>query len=673
MNIDEARKRAAALTTALHHHNHLYYVEARPEISDEEFDTLMAELAAVESAFPALKSDSSPTQRVGGDLTDKFEKVAHRRPMLSLSNTYDETEVREWVERTAKSVEGTPEYVMELKYDGVAISLQYTDGSLVQALTRGDGSLGENVTTNVRTIGSIPLELRGNPPSDFEIRGEIFLPRAEFNGLNAAREAAGEELYANPRNTAAGTLKNKDSSFVAERGLDCFLYAVHADALPYDRHSEGLAHAREWGFKVPLESDKYIGTARDAAGILAFIRHWDSARQALPFDIDGIVVKVDQYAMQEALGATSKSPRWAIAYKFKADTVSTRLDAVSYQVGRTGAITPVAALHPVFLAGTTVKRASLHNADHIARLDLRIGDHVFVEKGGEIIPKVTGVDMEQRPIGVAPLAYITHCPECQTPLVRREGEALHYCPNATGCPPQIKGRIEHFIGRRMMNIDGVGTETVEQLVEAGLIRDAADLYDLTADQLLPLERMGEKTVENVLSGISASKAQPFEKVLYALGIRYVGETVAKKLARAFGTIDALLAASPEALVAVDEIGERIALSVIGFAADDAQRKMVERLRAAGLQLAAVADETTAKGGVLEGKTLVVSGVFTAFSRDELKARIEELGGKNSGSISGKTDYVVAGENMGPSKRQKAEKLGVTILSEAEFLALIGAD
>lgn len=670
MNIEAAKARVAELSASLHHHNHLYYVVARPEISDQAFDALLSELQALEDQFPELRSPNSPTQRVGGDLTDTFQKVQHEIPMLSLSNTYSPEEIEEWEARLRKALDAEPEYVLELKYDGVAISLRYENGELVRALTRGDGTQGEDVTTNVRTIRTIPLTLQGDYPPSFEIRGEIFLPHQEFERLNKARAAVGEELYANPRNTAAGTLKNKDPRFVAERGLDCYLYAVYAPDLPYDTHFDGLAHAESWGFQVPKVSKRFIERSTSIAGVLDFIHHWETERHALPFDIDGVVVKVNAYAQQEELGMTAKSPRWAIAFKFKAEQLSTRLNAVTYQVGRTGAITPVAELEPIFLAGTTVKRASLHNADQIARLDLRVGDQVFVEKGGEIIPKVVGVDLDARPPGTEPIVYATRCPECNTPLIRAEGEALHYCPNSMACPPQVKGRMEHFISRKAMNIDGVGTETIEQLYQAGLIRNAADLYALTAEDLLPLERMAERSVQKMLEGIEASKQQPFAKVLFALGIRYVGETVAKKLAEAFRTLEALKSASLEDLIAVDEIGERIAESVVTYFNDPQASTLVDSLQQHGLCFEAEAAPEL-KGDALVGKSIVVSGVFTAYSRKEWKELIEQHGGKNVGSISSKTDYVLAGENMGPSKKTKAESLGIPLLSEQDLIDLLG--
>ena len=671
MNIEEAKRKVEALSKSLHRHNYLYYVSANPEISDETFDAQLRELQELESAFPALRSENSPTQRVGGDLTDTFRKVAHEIPMLSLSNSYNREEIEEWQARAVKSIGEELEFVMELKYDGVAISLRYEKGQLVRALTRGDGSQGEEVTRNVRTIGSIPLHLHGDYPELFEIRGEIFMPQAAFNTLNEGRRERGEEEYANPRNTAAGTLKNKDSAFVAERTLDCFLYAVYGENLPYNNHFEGLTHAKSWGFQVPSAAENFIGKTTSIEGILDFISYWDDKRHVLPFAIDGIVIKVNGYDRQEELGYTAKSPRWAIAYKFKAEQLATRLNKVSYQVGRTGAITPVAELEAIFLAGTTVRRASLHNADQIAKLDLRVGDYVYVEKGGEIIPKVVGVDLAKRSPDSTPLAYATTCPECPTELVREEGEAQHYCPNAAGCPPQIKGKLEHFIGRKAMNIDGLGTETIDQLFTAGLIRTPADLFDLTAEQLLPLERMAEKSVQKMREGLEASKTQPFEKVLFALGIRYVGETVAKKLAQAFVDIGRLSAATVEELEAVDEIGGRIAASVFEWFQQADNQEEVTRLTLAGLQM--IGEEKVVLGDALAGKSVVVSGVFEHHSRPELKALIEHHGGKNAGSISSKTDYVVAGDKMGPSKRQKAEDLGITILDEAGFIALIGSE
>ncbi len=670
MNTDQAKQRIHELTLALHDHNHKYYVLAKPVISDFEFDALLKELEELESQFPDLADSNSPTKRVGGDLTDKFEKEVHRYPMMSLSNTYSQEEMREWEARVKKLVDGEVEYVMELKYDGVAISLTYEDGVLTKAVTRGDGTQGENVTRNVRTIKTIPLTLFGNYPASFDIRGEIFMPLAEFQKLNEARAASDEELYANPRNTASGTLKNKDSAFVADRNLDCFLYSVFGENLPYDNHFDGLTHAADWGFKVPDQKKKYIAKAKSVEEIFDFIDYWDKARHDLPFEIDGIVIKVNSYYNQEELGYTAKSPRWAIAYKFKAESISTRLNDVSYQVGRTGAITPVAELEAIFLAGTTVRRASLHNADQIEKLGLRIGDFVFVEKGGEIIPKVTSVDMDKRDKDLPEFVYATTCPECNTPLVRQEGEAHHYCPNTYHCPPQVKGRIDHFISRKAMNIDGLGTETVDQLWQEGLVQNASDLYALTYDQLIKLDRMADKSVQKLLDGLEASKSQPFEKVLFAIGIRYVGETVAKKLARELKNIQMIQEATKEQLVEIDEIGGRIAESVIAFFNDEYNVNQLEKLQAAGLQFEIIEKELSGNNE-LDGLTFVVSGVFSKYSRNEIKQAIEDHGGKNVGSISAKTKYVLAGENMGPSKLQKASDLGIPIISEDEFLAMIG--
>lgn len=676
MNRKEAEERIRFLSDALNEHNHRYYVLNKASISDYEFDQLLKELESLEVQYPDLADPNSPTKRVGGDITDKFEKAAHDYPMLSLSNTYSKEEIAEWENRIKKSIDEEVRYVMELKYDGVAISIRYVDGALERAVTRGDGELGELVTANVRTIKSIPLVLKSNEyPQQFEIRGEIFFPLKAFAELNREREAAGEELYANPRNTASGTLKNQDSKLVADRQLDCYLYSVYAKDEVGLTHSESLEAARSWGFKVPDPEQKLIATATHIDGIMEFINYWDKHRHELEFEIDGVVIKVDSFQQQRSLGLTAKSPRWAIAYKFKAEQVRTKLMHISYQVGRTGAITPVANLEPVLLAGTTVKRASLHNADQIQKLDIREGDYVFVEKGGEIIPKVVGVDLSSRPLAsgreaeTTPHPYITHCPECGTELVRQEGEALHYCPNDQGCPPQIKGRIEHFISRKAMNIDGMGPETVEQLWQAGLIEDCASLYQLKREALLKLDRMGERSVENLLAGLEASLERPFERVLFALGIRYVGETVAKKLARHFGSMEALQAADFEALVEVEEIGERIAESVRRFFDDSRNLTLIERLKESGVQMEMERVEH-AGSMLLEGKSFVVSGVFAKHSRDEIKAKIERYGGKNSGSISAKTDYLLAGDKMGPAKLKKAESLGVPIISEEDFLEMI---
>ncbi len=657
------------LRNDLRKHNHNYYVLNQPIISDYEFDMLLEKLIKLETENPIFFSAESPSQRVGGDITDKFKKVAHESPMLSLSNSYNKEDVQDWAERATKLVGGNAtEYVMELKYDGVAISLIYENGKLLRAVTRGDGSEGEDVTSNVRTIASIPLQLSGNFPDRFEIRGEIFLPHANFKKLNEQREKNGEPLYANPRNTASGTLKLQDSKIVASRGLDCFLYYVILSDNPYGGHFESLNKAAEWGFKVPQESMRYVAKCRSIEEIMEFIAHWDSARHHLPFEIDGIVMKINSYAQQDEMGFTSKSPRWAMAYKFKAENVSTKLNQVTYQVGRTGAITPVANLEPVLLAGTTVKRASLHNADQIEKLDLHEDDYVFVEKGGEIIPKVTGVDLAKRKSDAQPLVYALQCPTCQTELIRKEGEAQHYCPNESGCSPQITGKMEHFIARKAMNIDGLGAETIVQLFEAGLIRTINDLYTLNRDELLELERMAEKSVDNLLAGVEKSKEQPFEKVLYGLGIRYVGETVSKKLVKHFKTIDGLVSASLEELVAVDEIGERIGESVIEYFKTPESIKLIEELKTHGLRFEI--EEKANGSDLLEGKKFVVSGVFSKFSRNELKASIEDNGGKNVGSISSRTDYVIAGDNMGPSKKEKADKLGVPVISEDDYINMI---
>lgn len=672
MTEQEAQQRITQLSDELSEHNHRYYVLNEPSISDYEFDQLLKELESLEQQFPALADPNSPTKRVGGDITKKFPEVVHDYPMLSLSNTYSKEEIVEWENRVHKIADGDLEYVCELKYDGVAIGIRYVNGVFDRAVTRGDGTKGEEISANVKTIRTIPLKLRaGDYPADFEIRGEIFFPLEKFQKLNQEREEAGEALFANPRNTASGTLKMQDSSVVASRGLDCYLYGVYSKDTIAEDHFTSVQKAGQWGFKIPKEDRQMIRRCRSVDELMEFINHWDEARHELDFEIDGIVIKVNEYRQQEELGYTAKSPRWAIAYKFKAAEVTTRLESVSYQVGRTGAITPVANLSPVLLAGTTVKRASLHNADQIAKLDLRIGDEVYVEKGGEIIPKVTAVDMSKRKPDAPEFHYITHCPECNTELIRREGEAQHYCPNELGCPPQIKGKMEHFISRKAMDIEGLGAETVEQLYEAGLIENMADLYDLQREQLLPLERMAEKSVDNMLAGIEASKQIPFERVLFALGIRYVGETVAKKLARHFITLDALMAASEEELVAVDEIGQRIAESVVEYFSREAHQELIDRLREAGLQFRIPEEQLTDTTDKLGGKSFVISGVFERHSRDELKELIEKNGGKNTGSVSGKTDFLLAGDGMGPSKRAKAEKLGVQIISESDFEGMIG--
>jgi|TARA_B110000977_G_scaffold83240_1_gene111247 DNA ligase (NAD+) len=666
MNVQEE---VLELSKELRKHNHSYYVLSKPTISDYDFDMKLSRLNKLEQENPSLLSPDSPTQRVGGDITEKFEKVAHSSPMLSLSNSYNKEDIQEWAERAVKLTGNEElEYTLELKYDGVAISLHYEEGQLIKAVTRGDGNTGEDVTTNVKTIKSIPLKLHGDYPDKFEIRGEIFLPHVSFEKLNKTREEEGESLYANPRNTASGTLKSQDSKIPASRGLDCFLYYLVLDKTPYQGHFESLEKAGEWGFKVPQEKLKYVAKSTTVDGVMEFIGYWNNERKKLPFEIDGIVIKVNSYQLQDEMGLTAKSPRWAIAYKFKAENLSTQLLEITYQVGRTGAITPVANLEPLLLAGTTVKRASLHNQDQIEKLGIHEKDFVFVEKGGEIIPKVTNVDLDKRLADAKPVEFISTCPECHTALVRKDGEAHHYCPNMEFCPPQITGRIEHFISRKAMNIDGLGAETIVQLCEAGLILVPADLYDLTREQILPLERLAEKSVENILIGLEASKTQPFEKVLFGLGIRYVGETVAKKLAKHFKNIQSIKTASLESLVKVDEIGERIAESVYEYLNIESNLSQIQRMEEAGLCFEAV--EVTLDSEILNGKKIVVSGVFTKLSRNELKTLIEANGGKVVGSISAKTDLLIAGENMGPAKKTKADTLGIKIIDETAFLRLI---
>ncbi|MGB1101996.1 MAG: NAD-dependent DNA ligase LigA [Crocinitomicaceae bacterium] len=668
MNKEKAASRIETLSHELEKHNYNYYVLSAPTISDFEFDQLLKELEALEKEYPEFAFENSPTKRVGGDITKNFETVQHEYPMLSLSNSYSEEEIVDWENRVHKLATGNPTYVCELKYDGVAIGIRYENGALKRAVTRGDGTKGEDVTANVRTIRTIPLNLTGDFPEKFEIRGEIFFPLDHFNSLNEKRAQNGEELYANPRNTASGTLKLQDSSVVAERKLDCFLYGVYGESIGASSHSEAVTLAGKWGFKIPDAEKNMIRTFKDIDEIMDFIHFWDKERKNLPFEIDGIVIKVDDYVMQEELGFTSKSPRWAIAYKFKAEQVQTKLNEVTYQVGRTGAITPVANLAPVLLAGTTVKRASLHNADQIEKLDLHEGDTVYVEKGGEIIPKIVGVNESLRQSGSNQITFLTHCPECGSGLVRKKGEAQHYCPNSSGCPPQIKGRIEHFISRKAMDIDGLGPETIDLLFQEGLIKNYADLYNLTFDEIVSLERMADKSANNALKSIEASKAIPFESVLFALGIRYVGETVAKKLAKHFKNIDALLEASYDTLINVDEIGEKIAISIQQFFLEEENIVLIERLKKAGLQFEIIEAENSSN--ILEQKTIVISGVFEKVSRKEIKELIELNGGKNTGSISKNTDFVVAGDNMGPAKLEKANKLGVQIISEEEFLKMI---
>ncbi len=668
MDKDLAKKEIEHLSNEINRHNDLYYIDNKSEISDYDFDMLLEKLRNLESEFPEFSYDYSPTKRIGGDITKKLDSVVHRFPMLSLSNTYSEDEIVEWENRLKKLSEGKLEYVCELKYDGVAIGIQYENGKLIQAITRGDGVKGENVTANVRTIRTIPLQLKGDYPADFEIRGEIFFPLKKFQELNEQRIDIGEAEFANPRNTASGTLKLHDSKIVAERGLDCYLYGLYGYDLPLEGHYESVLKANEWGFKTPNPEKRMIYKTDSIDGIMKFIRFWDKNRVKLPFEIDGIVIKVNDYTQQQELGFTAKSPRWAIAYKFKAERVETVLESVTYQVGRTGAVTPVANLKPVQLGGTTVKRASLHNSDQIEKLNLHFNDLVQVEKGGEIIPKIVGVNLEKRITNSSIVKFIENCPECNTILVRREGEVQHYCLNYLECPPQIKGRIEHFIGRKAMNIDGLGAETVDVLVEKGLIHSFADLYDLTFDQLIVLDRMAEKSADNLLKGLESSKNVPFERVLFALGIRYVGETVAKKLAKGLKSIDNIKNSTFEELINVDEIGEKIAISVQQFFLEDRNIKIIDRLKNVGLQFEI--KEKTGSTEYLKGLTFVVSGVFNTFSRDELKEVIEINGGKNSSSISSKTNYLVAGENMGPAKLKKATDLGVKIISEDEFIQLL---
>ena len=651
----------------LSYHNHKYYVENSPEISDFDFDKMMRTLVDLETQYPQFYDPLSPSVRVGSDRTTEFVSVAHRYPMLSLSNTYSIEELQQFIERI-EGENGPTEFVCELKFDGTAISLTYEHGRLVRAVTRGDGTTGDDVTTNVKTIRSIPLVLSGSGyPDLFEIRGEIFMPYASFDRLNAEREATGESLFANPRNAAAGTLKQQQSAVVAKRGLDCTLYQMAGDNLPFVNHIENLNAARSWGFKV----SEHMTLCHGAAEVIDYINHWDEARKSLPYPTDGVVIKVNDFTLRRSLGFTAKSPRWAVAYKFKAESALTRLLSVDFQVGRTGAITPVANLEPVLLAGTTVKRASLHNAEQIAALDIRVGDMVYVEKGGEIIPKITGVELAERTAECVPFEYIDRCPECGAELVRFEGEAKHYCPNQSGCRPQIVGRIVHFIGRKALNIDGLGGETVELLFENGLVRDIADLYSLKAADLAVLPRLGEKSADNIINSIEASKSVPFARVLFGLGIRFVGETTAKYMAAHFKSLEAVAAASKEELMESDEVGDKIADSIIGYFADPVNISILERLRCAGLQFEAEVAER--QSDTLAGKNVVVSGKFTLHSRDELKALIELHGGKNQSGVSSNTDFIVAGENMGPAKLQKAEKLGVKILSEQEFIALIGSD
>ena len=662
----DIKEQILELRNELRQHNYNYYVLDAPSISDFEFDTKLKQLQALETAHPHYYDASSPTLRVGGEVTKNFETVVHAQRMYSLDNSYSKDDLMDWETRLRKMVDGPIQYTCELKYDGASISLTYENGQLVQALTRGDGTQGDNVTANIKTIKSVPLQLRGDYPEKFEIRGEIVLPFEGFNAMNAERIAAGEEPYKNPRNTASGSLKLQDSAEVAKRPLECLLYSIVGKNTNIQTQFENLEKARSWGFKVPT-----IAKLTDSIdGVLDFVNYWDTHRHELPYETDGVVVKVNSLFQQAELGFTAKAPRWAMAYKFKAEQVSTRLEHISYQVGRTGAITPVANLQPVELAGTIVKRASLHNADQIEKLDVRTGDWVYVEKGGEIIPKIMGVDLDRRPAESSQTVYISSCPECDTTLVRKEGEAQHYCPNDLSCPPQIIGRIQHYISRKALDIEGLGGETVALLVNEGLIRDYADLYELTADQIIHLDRMAEKSADNLVNGVQASKAVPFERVLFGLGIRYVGETVAKKLAKHYKSIEALSKATLEDLEQVDEIGIKIAESVVDFFSTEANVQLVSRLIVYGLQLQLSEEALSNQTTQLEGLRFVVSGVFETVSRDELKALIDSNGGKVVSSISAKTSYVVAGANMGPSKRTKAESLKVPIISEQAFLEMI---
>ena len=662
----DIKQKIQQLRTELTQHNYSYYVLDNPTISDYEFDMKLKELQELEAKHPEFFDPTSPTVRVGGEVTKNFETVVHENRMYSLDNSYSKEDLQDWEVRIKKMVDGPVEYTCELKYDGASMNMIYEHGKLVRAVTRGDGFQGDDVTTNVKTIKSVPLQLKGDYPEKFEIRGEIILPIEGFNKMNEERIEIGEEPYRNPRNTASGSLKLQDSSEVAKRPLECLLYSLMGDKLGFSTQFEGLQKARDWGFKVPKEAK----LAKSLEEVFEYIDYWDQHRHDLPYEIDGVVVKVNSFYQQEELGYTAKSPRWAMAYKFKAEQVSTRLNNISYQVGRTGAITPVANLEPVLLAGTIVKRASLHNADQIEKLDIRVGDEVFVEKGGEIIPKIIAVDLTKRPLNSQPTNYIKECPECGTELVRQDGEAQHYCPNYNGCNPQIIGRIEHYISRKAMDIEGLGGETVALLVNQGLINNYSDLYELTREQVIPLERMAEKSAENLINGIEASKHIPFERVLYALGIRYVGETVAKKLAKHYKSIEKISMASQDDLVNVDEIGVKIAESVVAFFASEENQRIISRLKEFGVQMEISAEKLANQSDKLKGLIFVVSGVFETVSRDELKQLIEDNGGKVSSSISSKTSFVVAGENMGPSKKQKAESLGVSIISEAQFLQKI---
>jgi len=674
MTKESAEKRIQELSKEIEQHNYNYYVLSHPTIGDYDFDMLLEEFIRLEKQYPEFLSPNSPSQRVGGAITKEFKTVKHQYPMLSLANSYSQEEIMDFDERVKKGLNlesntlfGVDvEYVCELKFDGLSISLIYEHGQLKQAVTRGDGVQGDDVTNNAKTIKSIPLQLRGDFPEHVEVRGEIFMPHKTFEEINAEREEIGEQPFANPRNAASGTMKMQDSSIVAKRKLDCYMYYVLGEKINFETHSENLEKAKSWGFKI----SSYSKVCKGIEEVVAFINYWDKKRSDLPFDIDGIVIKLNNVKYQEQLGYTAKSPRWAIAYKYKAEQVSTILESISYQVGRTGAITPVANLKPVALAGTIVKRASLHNADIIKKLDVRVGDTVFVEKGGEIIPKIIGVDLSKRPEHTAETIYIENCPECGTTLNRTEGEAQHFCPNENACPPQLKGKMEHFVGRKAMNIDSLGAETIDQLYKAGLLKNIADIYDLKKEQLLPLERMAEKSANNLIEGIKQSTLVPFERVLYAIGIRHVGETTAKKIARKIKSIDVLEKATKEELLEIEEVGEIIADSIIDFFSQESNKKIIERLKQHGLKFSLSEEQLQASSDKLKGLTFVISGVFAKHSRDELKNMIEQNGGKNSGSISGKTSYLLAGDNMGPEKLKKAESLKIKMISEDEFLEML---
>lgn len=662
----DTKAKIEVLRDELRQHNYNYYILDHPTISDYEFDIKLKELQALEEQCPEFFDANSPTQRVGGEITKNFKTTVHDFRMYSLDNSYSKEDLLDWENRIKKLVDGDVQYTCELKYDGASMNLTYENGKLLRAVTRGDGVQGDEVTANVKTINTVPLQLNDNFPERFDIRGEIILPTEGFLKMNEERVENEEEPYRNPRNTASGSLKLQDSAEVAKRPLEFLMYSIKGNDLKIQSQFEGLEKARSWGFKVPQEA-KLVNSIDE---VIEYINYWDAHRFDLPYEIDGVVIKVNSLYQQDELGFTAKAPRWAMAYKFKAEQVSTHLNEITYQVGRTGAITPVANLEPVLLAGTIVKRASLHNADQIAKLDIREGDEVFVEKGGEIIPKIIAVDLTKRPDYSVPTQYITHCPECETELIRLEGEAKHYCPNYQGCPPQVIGRIQHYISRKAMDIEGLGAETVALLVKEGLIKDYSDLYELTIEQVIPLERMAEKSAENLVKGIEASKQIPFERVLFALGIRYVGETVAKKIAKHYKSIDTLMSASILDLVTVDEIGERIAESVVEFFSSEENRRIIDRLKSFGIQMEISAEKLANQTDKLKGLSIVVSGVFEKISRNELKKLIEDNGGKVSSSISSKTSYLVAGDKMGPSKRSKAENLKITILSEESFLELL---